>query len=169
MGTPLNLGNKKFPAFGKGRLPLPEEKNLSTVNYAVYAGSGALGASVSVSANVIQAAPLTFDLRLVSVEGYAWVTAVGGAVVVYDVLRMSVFNSSLLWNFQPIPGITNGNSAMVVAGAPYNNSLKMDFSGGIVNAYAGTNLTVELTFMKSTAFAGTESYSFCVKIGWQPL
>lgn len=170
MGSPITFGSIKFPAFGKGRLPLPEDKNIGVVNYAVYSGSGALAASNSVSATVVQAAPLNFGIRVVNLEGFAWAYTAGGAVVDFEVLRLTLFNSSLGWNFQPIPGINNGSSAFIVSGNPYqNNSLKMDFSDGLVNAYAGTNLNVEFTLMKAAGFGAGDSYTYSVKIGWQPI
>lgn len=170
MGSPISLGSRKFAAFGKGRLPLPEEKNIGVVNYAVYSGSGALAASNTVQATVVQAAPLTLGIRIVNVEGYAFAYTAAGAAVEFEVLRMTLFNSALAWNFQPIPNAAGGSAAFIVAGNPYqNNSLKMDFSDGLIYGYAGSNLNVEFTFMKTAGFAGTDSYTYSVKIGWQPI
>ncbi len=169
MGSPITFGSKKFGAFGSGKLPLPEVKNQNFVNYAVYSGSGATGAVTTLSQTVVQIAPLPLSIRVISVEANAWVSSVGNTIVTFENLRLTLFNSSLTWNFQPLPGSTGGSAALIVNGNPQNKVLRMDFEKGLVNGYAGSNLNVELTFMKSVAFAGTDTYTFSIQIGWQPL
>ena len=63
MGSPINFGSYKiFPAKGSGRLSIPEKDNKETVNYAVYSGSGAVGAVTTQNMTVVQAAPLNFSI-----------------------------------------------------------------------------------------------------------